>query len=205
MPDEKQPYVILAAVSFDETGESALSEAVRIAQLHPSSQLHVVHVLADSLVGDTVDGEPLSLNQRLGGAPEELQRRVQSTWLTRPLKVTAHIRAGTPAGAVLQTAGDIDADLIVVGTHKRSGVEKLLLGSVAERVLREAHCPVLVAAPKDYLRASQTSSIEPPCPDCVQARRASAGHTYWCERHSRSRLRPHVYEPSDARPHGVVS
>jgi hypothetical protein len=99
--------------------------------------------------------------------------------------------------AILQTAADIDADLIVLGTHKRTGVEKLIIGSVAQRVLKEAHCPVLVAMPKDHENAPRMSSIEPPCPDCVTARQATNNPAFWCERHSRSRLRPHVYEPSD--------
>jgi nucleotide-binding universal stress UspA family protein len=204
MGNENAPYVILAAVAFDATGDSALREAVRIAQLHAQAELHVVHVLGEALPGE-FGGDDRTLHNQLKVAHEELERRVQTTWLNRPLKVTAHIRAGDTAGAVLQTASDVDADLLVVGTHKRSGVEKLLLGSVASRVLSDAHCPVLVAAPKDYIRATQAAIIEPPCPDCLEARRASANQTYWCERHSRSRLRPHVYEPSDARPGGVVS
>jgi len=204
MENAQAEYVILAAVAFDETGDSALREAVRIAQVQPHADLHVVYVLPDTL-GEAAAVDGPTLYERLHKAREELQRRIELTWLSRPLKVTAHIRAGAAAGALLQTASDVNADLLVVGTHKRSAVEKWLLGSVNERVLREAHCPVLVAAPKDYVRASESALIEPPCPDCVQARRDSANQNYWCERHSRSRLRPHVYEPSDVRTNVVVS
>jgi nucleotide-binding universal stress UspA family protein len=52
---------------------------------------------------------------------------------------------------ILELAAEIDADLLVVGTDRHTLLRKFILGSVAESVLREAHCPVLVAMPKDYL------------------------------------------------------
>jgi hypothetical protein len=84
----------------------------------------------------------------------------------------------------------------VVGTHRRGGLKKLMLGSIAQQVLEHAHCPVLIALPKDYAGKSPSDTIQPPCPDCLETRRASNGEHYWCERHSRSYLKPHVYEPS---------
>ena len=55
-----------------------------------------------------------------------------------------HVRAGRPADAIVDVARDWSADLIVVGSHGRSGVGRVLLGSVAESVVRRAPCPVLV-------------------------------------------------------------
>ena len=189
MATKHESYVILAAVEFDETGECALMESARHALLHDDCELHVVHVAADAKTS----------SDSLGLIGEELKKRVQMVELVRELKVTAHIRAGNTPRAILQTAADINADLLVVGTHKRVGVEKLVLGSVAERVLRDAHCPVLVAQPKDYLRAVQSDTVEPVCPDCLTARQAGANQRYWCERHSHSRLRMHLYAPSNSR------
>ena len=51
---------------------------------------------------------------------------------------------GEPAAEIVRYARDAGMDLIVMGTHGRSGVERLLMGSVAEKVLRDAHCSVLV-------------------------------------------------------------
>jgi nucleotide-binding universal stress UspA family protein len=192
-----KPYVILAAVSFDETGEYALQEAARHTDVNGSASLHLVHVVADS-VGHALDDASTRVTA-------ELSRRVETLWATKPLKITAHIRAGKAASSILQTAADIDADLIVVGTHRRGGVEKLVLGSVADSVLREAHCPVLVAAPKDYVGAEHASRVEPPCDDCLAVRAATNNQQHWCERHSRTRLRPHVYEPSDGHSEPVIS
>lgn len=59
-------------------------------------------------------------------------------------------------GAILHTAETLSADLIVMGSHGRSGVSRLLLGSVAERVLRSAACPVMVVPPHDALATSAT-------------------------------------------------
>ncbi len=55
------------------------------------------------------------------------------------------VTSGDPAEQVLETARDLDADLIVMGTHGRKGLSHLVLGSVAERVVRESPIPVLTA------------------------------------------------------------
>jgi universal stress protein A len=58
-------------------------------------------------------------------------------------QVTTEVRSGTPTDAIVAAAVDYGADLIVMATHVRSGLPHLLLGSVAERVIRHARCPVL--------------------------------------------------------------
>jgi nucleotide-binding universal stress UspA family protein len=58
--------------------------------------------------------------------------------------VKAFVLSGRPADAIIETAQEKNADLIVLGSHGRTGVERLLMGSVAERVIVLASCPVLV-------------------------------------------------------------
>ena len=58
--------------------------------------------------------------------------------------------SNAPAQEIVDYAADIHADLIVVGTHGRSGVSRLLMGSVAEHVVRSAPCPVLVVRPSEH-------------------------------------------------------
>ena len=60
---------------------------------------------------------------------------------------SAHVREAEPAAAIMDLATELGVDLIVVGTHGRRGLERLLLGSVAEAVVRRATCPVLVVPP----------------------------------------------------------
>ncbi|MFI5309270.1 MAG: universal stress protein, partial [Polyangiales bacterium] len=75
-----------------------------------------------------------------------------------------HVRLGDPAQAIHQVAVDVDADMIVVGTHGRKGMDKLMLGSVAEELMRIAHMPVVVARPKDLSGLKKTDKVEPPRP-----------------------------------------
>ena len=165
-------FVILVAVAFDETGDSALETAARSTELHPGAQLHVIHVMPEQ-TADDVNGERFSFNARLARAPEQLRKRVEQVWAHKLIQVTGHIRAGNPAKCVLQAAVDLDADLIVVGTHKRTGVDKLVFGSVAERIVREAHCAVLIAVPKDHAQSTHGGGIESPCEKCGATRLSS--------------------------------
>jgi nucleotide-binding universal stress UspA family protein len=59
------------------------------------------------------------------------------------VRVETHLREGTPTDEILRLADEIDCDLIVIGTHGRTGLERVLMGSVAEAVMRRSRCPVL--------------------------------------------------------------
>ncbi len=105
-------------------------------------------------------------------------------------RVVAHFRRGSPAENVAQLAADLDADLVVVGSHGHRGLERFFLGSVAERVSRLARCPVWIVRPKDHSTEERVPQIEPPCPDCLVARQASEGKKLWCARHSEHHYMP---------------
>jgi nucleotide-binding universal stress UspA family protein len=201
MAETKHPYVILSALVFDETGDCALHEAVRLTGQLPGSELHIVHVMPD--LGRVSGDHASALRIELERAPKLLEERVMSACAGTTLEVRGHIRHGDPVELILHTAAAIDADVLVIGSHRRRGMEKLVLGSVAERVLQEAQCSVLTALPKSW---QKTQRVEPeaPCPDCVDARKATGDPAVWCERHSRSRVRPHVYSPSDRPAPSVV-
>jgi nucleotide-binding universal stress UspA family protein len=64
--------------------------------------------------------------------------------MTIPPSAQTFVRVGAPAKVVLQVARDWSAQLIVVGSHSRAGVERALLGSVADEISRHASCPVLI-------------------------------------------------------------
>jgi nucleotide-binding universal stress UspA family protein len=190
------PYKILIAIAFDSTSQSPLAEGAKLALRTPRSELHVVHVASRS--SDT--GTRTLLPTADGPEPPEdaLRRRVEQVWAeTGALSVIAHIRSGDPAQEILQLATDLVADVIVVGSHQRSGLQRLILGSVAERVLHHAHCPVLCVVPKDYRDTVPSARVEPVCTDCVETRKRSANAQFWCERHSKPYLQPHIYVPRD--------
>jgi hypothetical protein len=72
-----------------------------------------------------------------------------------------HVRIGDPVTEILRLAEEIGASLILVGSHGRQGVQRVLLGSVSERVVREALCPVTVARARTYenVRRSQITEV----------------------------------------------
>jgi nucleotide-binding universal stress UspA family protein len=63
------------------------------------------------------------------------------------LGCTGQVINGEPVEKIVEVAEEKDADLIIISTHGAKGLEKILLGSVAERVLKRAHCPVLIMNP----------------------------------------------------------
>lgn len=195
-PASNQPrYSILVAMAFDETDAAALQEAARLSALRPHSELHVVHSVSEDS-GVTATEGLVEVDGRLQEAPKEMQRRIEALQAAIPRRIVGHVRIGSPARAIVQTAADIDADVIVVGTHQRRGLKKMVLGSIAAQVVQEAHCPVLVAIPKDHSFEAQSERVDPPCPECVAVRTRTHHEQLWCEQHSHGYLKPHVYEPS---------
>jgi universal stress protein A len=134
---------LLVPTDFSATSEIALHYALDIAP--PGAAIHVLHVIHDaSLMAAYPDGfyvEPPGQRERL---IEEATARLTEIARTaaRP-NLTTEVVVGWPVGAIVQDAKLRDADLIVMGTHGRTGLAHALLGSVAERVLRTAPCPVL--------------------------------------------------------------
>jgi nucleotide-binding universal stress UspA family protein len=167
MPTAREGRKIVVGVDFDEPGSNALREGMRLARLMAGAELHVVHVLE---VGpDLHDARMLEV---LSGTISETIARLQQHVIEvcspprgeEPFshELVVHVRLGTPATAIHQCAVDVDADMIVVGTHGRSGVQKWLLGSVAEALVRDAHLPVLVAHPKAIAHLERSPRVEPP-------------------------------------------
>jgi nucleotide-binding universal stress UspA family protein len=194
-------YTIVVGIDFSGSSDSALDHALEMASLHEGAEVHVLYVEPDGFVG-------LALEPALGGAAdagtivvkvqERAKQRVDQMaphLRKRQIsRVVAHLRRGSPAQNVAQLAADLDADLVVVGSHGHRGLERLLLGSVADRVSHLARCPVWIVRPKDHSTAGRVPEIEPPCPDCLVTRRETRGAKLWCARHSeRHYLAPHTY------------
>jgi nucleotide-binding universal stress UspA family protein len=107
---------------------------------------------------DTVLPPPLR-RDLLAEAAENEHRRFLSERDLRERPVEGKIRYGDPAGEIVAEAESWNADLVVLGTHARSGLEKLLLGSVAGSVLRAAPCNVLIVPPTKWATAGAGDEI----------------------------------------------
>jgi len=134
---------ILSPVQFDDNSIAALGVAKQLAQTHGAT-IHVLHVVPIILV----PGEGYivySLEEQEQNAKKALAEMVQQQLSGVNYKISTKI--GEIARSVLEVAVEVHADLIVMATHGRTGLPHFFLGSVAEKVVREAQCPVLTVRP----------------------------------------------------------
>ncbi len=195
-PSSIQPYVIVAGVDYSELGDLAVAQAFLLAKGQAHAEVHLLNVVRSAGVGVFVDTSDGVLGMTIDEAAHRLKDYAEAkvALVTEPgglERIVTHIALGAPGERLAQMGSDLEADILVVGTHGRRGVERLLLGSVAEGVVRMAHCPVLVVRNTDpKLRVPE---IAPPCAQCIETRRASGGANYWCPRHSEHHPRAHTY------------
>ena len=137
---------ILVPTDFSAPSDAALDYARGVATRFGAS-LHLLHVAEDpyrALYSAEVfvpEMEGLR-DEILGDATGRLNDRLSDTDRAA-LHATVDAIIGTPAGSIVEYAAGHEIDLIVMGTHGRGGMSHLLMGSVAERVVRTAPCPVL--------------------------------------------------------------
>ena len=138
---------ILVPTDFSAASNAALALAKRMATTSGAS-LHLVHVLEDPFAAapyatDIYAPPPAGITQSwLKGAQNLLDTQLTPDEQLS-FRSTQVVMFGTPSRDIVNHAAANDIDLIVMGTHGRGGVHHLLMGSVAERVVRAAPCPVL--------------------------------------------------------------
>jgi nucleotide-binding universal stress UspA family protein len=166
MTEQKnKPYRVVVAIDFTETSLPAFGQALRLVRAHRGAELHLVHVISKA----PPSGNEIALNdERLDDAYRRLRTFVfdhgSATHRDADQEVWYHARIGDCAEAIHQVAVDVDADVIVVGTADKHGVERILLGSVAEQIVRMARVPVMVARRKDFQGLARTPVPEPARP-----------------------------------------
>ncbi|MFO0569863.1 MAG: universal stress protein [Polyangiaceae bacterium] len=201
MTTSRKPYVIVVGIDFSPIGDAALRRAFELASREEDGEVHVIYVARGygPLVhldtgAEIVTASMDEASQKLKGYVEEKLAAFVGAQAERGLgtftRAVTHIRLDAPAEEIAQLASDLEASLVVVGTHGRRGVRRILLGSVAEGVVRLAPCATLVVRPPE---AGPVAQIEPPCPDCVRVRAESKGEDLWCPRHHERHGRRHTY------------
>lgn len=147
---------ILCPVDFDSASALALGHAADLAR-ERQAKLYVLYVVPTP-PGPEAPMDFIKLEDRARARLERLARKkigARTDW-------RVHVRSGPPAIEVVRAAEGLGVDLIVMATHGRKGLRHLVLGSVAEGVVREAPCPVLTMRPGVAQRASRAARRKAP-------------------------------------------
>jgi universal stress protein A len=137
---------ILVPVDFSEHSEHALDEAIGLAKQF-GAELHLLHCYQIYPPGAFGYPYAVALPGTFEGAVRESVTARLSGWrekaAARGVRVEQHLSVDFPSHGIVELAEKLPADLIVIGTRGLSGVKHVVLGSVAERTIRHAPCPVL--------------------------------------------------------------
>ncbi len=149
---------ILAPTDFSTTSNVALEHAKALASKFGST-LHLIHVLPDPHAQAwSIEAAGIPVDEMQTRWAEEARERLEGLLTDderASLHAVAETRVGHPFLEIIRYAKSHDVDLIVIGTHGRGAIEHMLLGSVAEKVVRKAPCPVLT------VREGQTTFAMP--------------------------------------------
>ncbi len=140
-----QKKCVVVPVDFSQESFQAVDVASEFVQ--KASQVYIIHVSRpwdEHEVGGTWGTR--TEEERMQSIQEKLQDELQKNGYE---KLPIHICLGSPASEIISYAEEVEAELIVMPSHGRTGIKHFALGSVAERVVRMAHCPVLVLRKKE--------------------------------------------------------
>jgi nucleotide-binding universal stress UspA family protein len=142
---------ILVPMDFSECSKKALQYGLALARLHNAAitLLYVVPSPAYAAVEyGGIDYAALETQMRADGEKELATLVVDE--VRDKARADVAVRTGSPANEIVEAAKQLPADLIVIATRGRTGLKHVLLGSVAEHVVRYATCPVLVVREKEH-------------------------------------------------------
>lgn len=143
----KETNCIVVPIDFSEITDILVEYAVYMAR-KLSAVIHFVHVVhfyaGDAMIGFAYaqQGE----ERLLANAKDRMSNILTDNKEMCP-ECTGDVVVGDPVEKIVEFAREKDADILIISTHGAKGLEKILLGSVAERVLKRAHCPVLFINP----------------------------------------------------------
>lgn len=167
-PDTQAPHLsrahlrfrrIVAATDFSSPAQCALHNAAVLARQF-GSELFLVHAASPFLYSTADQVVPYEiLEHNLNDIKAQLGQILRDDAAFRDLAPSSFVAYGDPVEMVCQVATDVAADLIIVGSHGASGLERLALGSVAECILRKSKCPVLIVGPRCKPQADLLRSI----------------------------------------------
>jgi len=159
--------VIVVATDFSEPAGTALDYGRNFARAF-GAKLHVVHVANDLAAAAPVSEIPLDLTKIQAQLDAEARASLDAAITDDDLRSLAVdkvlLTSATPSRAILDYAADTRADIIIVGTHGRGGLAEFFLGSVAQKIVRSAPCPVLTVRSheRDFISPDALSVVVKP-------------------------------------------
>lgn len=149
---------ILVPTDFSLTSERAMSMALKLAQKYHADIL-LLHIFADLKIQEAIQWTEylptaqtdLELEEGIKKRAEEEMTAFIAKFPVGDVKIITRILSDIPHKGIVETAVKENSDLIVMGTHGRSGLTYLLMGSTAEKVVRTSSCPVLTVKPSDHI------------------------------------------------------
>lgn len=146
---------ILAPIDFSADSEKAQKYALRLAQQFGAQVvlLHVTEPLAytgDYMPPDAMANWDASALQKANEKITAAEKALAAAAGERTITADTAVRTGIAHDEIVQAAQTLEADLIVISTHGRTGLRHILMGSTAERVVRHAPCPVFVVRAKEH-------------------------------------------------------
>ena len=141
---------IFCPVDFSDASRAAMEVAADLARRFGAELLllHAYPVPGYTFPDGSVVASPRMMQELADQAKRHLEEwRTEAERLVGAPRVSAETAIGEPAAEILEVARTRGAELVVMGTHGRTGLEHALMGSIAERVVRRAHCPVLTVRP----------------------------------------------------------
>ncbi len=155
-PDDEAVFVVVAAIDSSNLASHVVEYAARVTRrTWPNAQLHVVHVFRSGRF-DRPTQAGLRTEDLLADAQSYLDHHVRMARRQCASPVTGHLAEGDPVDEIVKRARSLSADLLIVGTQDPVGIEKFLLGSIAEKVAKRAPCSVLMVRRKQrpYIKVS---------------------------------------------------
>jgi universal stress protein A len=138
---------IVVAVDSSNSGGRVIAMAARLSRAVPAASIHIAHVFKSSRTDHARVGAPAIPADAIADAKEQLEAFVRSARRQCRNPIMGHFLIGDPTDEILKIVDQTNADLLVVGTHDYTRFERLLLGSIAETLVRKAHCSTLVVRP----------------------------------------------------------
>jgi len=135
---------ILVPIDFSLHSNAAMELALEYASVF-DAELHLVHVFSDVIALAPPYGPPLpaDFGMQIERAAVQHFEEWQKEHCPAGLEVTSHVRRGNASVGIVDLASECDIDLIIMGTRGLTGLRHVVVGSVAERTVRLAHCPVM--------------------------------------------------------------